>query len=350
MQAEVDFDSDAIRAGRKVLSAAELNTLPSYIMTQTHNTDQPPLLLTDDEATLRSIHNLDRIPVGNYYGIGIAYVGWGQKTEEEILANEVGSVEYQNFLDEMGTLIRLKGNEEIYHPGLDTKNDEDGTHAIFWSDRTTQITFVTYTLIPLCKTGDKREAISSKKRNAANCYVNIIWNDSNEPYALDTVASEFNSNSIVISRHSRPSSKADTVVSSKTNPTQQFFKVKLIQMPGMPMPKISPIMDEKLISAKCLAPFVRSVALQLSIFCGIFIGKEDKSHWLARWDQIKQIRDRALQRRNSDTSVKGLVMSPSIPNVQSSKGRQRPSVASVESTSDAQLEALLSKYDFSKYT
>ena len=82
-------------------------------------------------------------------------------------------------------------------------DDQDGTHAYFWSDKTTQITFITYTMIPLSKEGDRRLALSNKKRNAANCFVNIIWNDSNDPYSLDTMPSEFNSNSIVISRLSR---------------------------------------------------------------------------------------------------------------------------------------------------
>src|SRR5205814_9446666 len=92
-QAEVDFDSDAIRAGRKKLTPAELQTLPSYMITQMHMSDQPPILLSDDESTIRSIRSLDRMPVVNFHTIGITYVGWGQTTEEEILSNEIGSPE-----------------------------------------------------------------------------------------------------------------------------------------------------------------------------------------------------------------------------------------------------------------
>ena len=194
LQAEVDFDSDAVRTGRKRLTQAELNTLPSYMITQMHTMDQPPITLSDDEATLRSIRLLDRTPVVNFHTIGITYVGWGQNTEEEILSNETGSPEYQRFLDGIGTTVRLKGNSEIYHGGLDVVDDQDGTHTYFWSDKTTQITFITYTMIPLNKEGDRRLALSNKKRNAANCFVNIIWNDSNAPYSLDTMPSEFNSN------------------------------------------------------------------------------------------------------------------------------------------------------------
>jgi Rap/ran-GAP len=356
MQAEVDFDSDAIRAGRKILTQAELNALPSYMMTQVHTTDQPPILLTEDESTLRSIRSLDRMPVVNFHTIGITYVGWGQTTEEEILSNETGSIEYQAFLELMGTTVRLKGNSEIYHGGLDVEDDQDGTHAYFWSDRTTQITFITYTMIPLNKEGDRRLALSNKKRNAANCFVNIIWNDNNEPYHLDTIASEFNSNSIVISRHSRSSSETDTIISTETNPTkEQYFKVKLLQTEGMP--EVSPIMDEKIISASSLAPFVRSVALKLSIFCQIYIGRQEKSHWVARLDQIKQIRDRALQKRNSDSPVvpRG-ALSPSISNATlSTMGRRVVSTeARIEGPSqkaeEDPLTQWITKYDFSKYT
>jgi Rap/ran-GAP len=358
MQAEVDFDSDAIRAGRKVLTQAELNTLPSYMMTQVHTTDQPPLLLTEDEATLRSIRTLDYMPVVNFHTIGITYVGWGQTTEEEILSNETGSGDYQKFLEGIGTTVRLKGNTEIYHGGLDINEDLDGTHAYFWSDRTTQITFIVYTMIPLNKEGDRRLALSNKKRNAANCFVNIIWNESNEPYSLDTIASEFNSNSIVISRHSRSSSETDTIISSEISPTkEQFFKVKLVQTDGMP--EVSPIMDEKIVSASSLAPFVRSVALKLSIFCQIYIGRRERSHWVARLDQIRQIADRALQKQNviSPPPAPRGALSPSISNATlSSMGRRvvstetRTEGATSQRNEDDPLNQWMTKYDFSRYT
>src|SRR5437762_12331930 len=180
LQAEVDFDSDAVRTGRKRLTQAELNTLPSYMITQMHTMDQPPITLSEDESTLRSIRLLDKMPVVNFHMIGITYVGWGQKTEEEILSNETGSREYQRFLEGIGTMVRLKGNSEIYNGGLDVVDDQDGTHAYLWSDKTTQITFITCTMIPLRKGGDQHLALSNKKRNVANCLVNIILNDSNE--------------------------------------------------------------------------------------------------------------------------------------------------------------------------
>lgn len=355
MQAEIDFESDAVRLGRKVLTPAELKTLPSYMITQMHTTDQPPMQLVEDESTLRSIRSLDRMPVVNFHTIGITYVGWGQTTEEEILSNEVGSAEYHEFLDAIGSTVRLKGNTEIYHGGLDIQDDQDGTHAYFWSDRTTQITFITYTMIPLNKEGDRQLALSNKKRNAANCFVNIIWNDSNEPYFLNTIASEFNSNSIVISRHSRSPSAVDTVVSRTISATREpYFKVKLLQTEGMP--EVSPIMEEKILSANSLPSFVRSVALKLSIFCQIYIGRREKSHWVARLDQVRQIRDRAMQKRNSDipASSRG-ALSPSVPNATlPSMGRRtgsadmRPEPAM--QVEDEQMAQLMAKYDFTRYT
>jgi Rap/ran-GAP len=353
-QAEVDFDSDAIRAGRKKLTIAELTTLPSYMITQMHTTDQPPILLSDDESTLRSIRLLDRMPVVNFHTIGITYVGWGQKTEEEILSNEIGSPEYQRFLDGIGTTVRLKGNTEIYHGGLDVRDDQDGTHAYFWSDKTTQVTFITYTMIPLNKEGDRRLAFSNKKRNAANCFVNIIWNDSNDPYSLDTMPSEFNSNSIVISRHSHVTANADSVLSSEINPRmEQFFKVKLIQTEGMP--EISPIIIEKIVSGSSLAAFVRDVALKLSIFCQIYIGRRDKSHWVARLDQINQIRHRALQKRDSidGPPVPRTPLSPPYSNAALAAMGRRATNADARMELTAQWEEdlpLAKKYDFSRYT
>jgi Rap/ran-GAP len=362
-QAEVDFDSDAIRTGRKKLTQAELNTLASYMITQMYTPRNPPILLSDDEATLRSIRSLDRMPVVNYHSIGITYVGWGQKTEEEILSNEFGSLEYQNFLNVMGQFIPLKGNTGIYTGGLDTADDQDGTHALFWSDKTTQITFITYTMIPLNKNGDRNLALTNKKRNAANCFVNIIWNDSNDPYALDTISSEFNSNSIVISRHSRMSHESDFVVSGEINPRErQFFKVKLLQTKDMP--PVSPILTEKIISDNSLAPFVRSVALKLSIFCQIYIGRQERSHWVARLEQIKRIRANALSKRESidSTSTGRTILTPSpstsrmssISSTTTARKTPTPDVKLPDAKNDnweeERLEEFLDKYDFTRYT
>jgi hypothetical protein len=355
LQAEVDFDSDAIRTGRKRLTQAELNTLPSYMITQMHTMDQPPIMLSDDEATLRSVRLLDRMPVVNFHTVGITYVGWGQKTEEEILSNETGSREYQRFLEGLGTTVRLKGNTEIYHGGLDVVDDQDGTHAYFWSDKTTQITFITYTMIPLNRDGDRRLALSNKKRNAANCFVNIIWNDSNDPYSLDTMPSEFNSNSIVISRLSRMSAPSDSIVCREMHGRdQQYFKVRLLQTPGMP--EVSPILSEKILSEDGLASFVRSVSLKLSIFCQIYIGRQEKSHWVARLDQIRQIRDRALAKLDAIESL-ALVPhgspSPYSNATLSTIGRR---VVSAEAKAfdmeedNEHVVPLMKQYDFSKYT
>jgi len=358
-QAEIDRDSTAIKTGKKKLTQAELQALPSYMLLQMHATDDPPILLSDDDMTIRGIRALDRMPVVNFHKMGITYVGFGQKTEDEILSNEIGSAEYQDFLNEIGHLVRLKGNSEIYHGGLDVDDDQDGTHAYFWSDKTTQITFITYTKIPLNKEGDRRLALSNKKRNAANCFVNIIWNDSNEEYSLDTIASEFNSNSIVISRHSRSCYDADSIVSNFASPTRPVFKVKLVQMEGMP--EVSPVVEEKLVSANSLAQFVRSVAINLSIFCQIYIGREEKSLWVARLDQIRQIRNRAIKKRDSDVLAgpRG-ALSPSISNAAlSAMGRRTTSAEirppsgtdfGVQATDDDDMKGVLEKYDFSRYT
>ena len=114
-------------------------------------------------------------------------------------------------------------------------------------------------------------------------------------------------------------------------------------------------MDEKIISASSLAAFVRSVALKLDIFCQIYIGRQEKSHWVARLGQINQIRERALQKRNSDIppAPRG-ALSPSISNATlSSMGRRAASSENkteAHKVDDDPLSHWLAKYDFSRYT
>ena len=123
------------------------------------------------------------------------------------------------------------------------------------------------------------------------------------------------------------------------------------------MPEITPIVSEKILSEDGLASFVRSVSLKLSIFCQIYIGRQEKSHWVARLDQIRQIRDRALVKRDS-IEASALVprgsLSPSYSNATlSATGRRVVSTEAkmLEMEEDNEhVVPLMKQYDFSKYT
>ena len=100
---------------------------------------EPKLL----QAFIRSI---DRLPVIDTHKVGVLYVAPGQTDELDILRNTHGSPAYTRFLEHVGRLIDLRGQEDVYAGGLDP--EEDGAYAYAWWDDIKQILFHTATMMP----------------------------------------------------------------------------------------------------------------------------------------------------------------------------------------------------------
>lgn len=282
--------------------------------------------LPDDEATARSIAILDRIPVVDFHKIGVLYVGKGQKTEADILANTHGSPAYINFLNSLGTIEPLKGRKDNTG-GLDREMDIDGKYAYFWRDDVTEMIFHVATLMPTNLERDPQ--CSGKKRHIGNDFVTIVYNDSGEDYAFDTLPGQFNFINIVISPHSISNEKtyyyyypgvgvmsSDSSTSNKPAGLENtFFKVEMQRRPDMP--EIGPISEPKLVSGQSLPAFVRQTALHANIFAQVFLDSgaggrhEYVSHWRERLRQIKRIRERVMSRSSTATTDQG----SSSPNV-----------------------------------
>ncbi|KAI9018101.1 hypothetical protein CLU79DRAFT_761716 [Phycomyces nitens] len=284
---------------------------------------EAPPPLPDDDATLRTLATLDRIPVVDFHKVGVLYVGPGQNHEVDILANTIGSPDYIKFLHGLGTIERLRGKAGNTG-GLDREMDIDGRHAYFWKDDVTEMIFHVATMMPTNLERDPQ--CSAKKRHIGNDYVSIVYNDSGADYAFNTLPGQFNFVNIVVSPHS---------ISTETMATQalwgaenSFFRVELQRRPDMP--DIGPITEPKLISAHSLPGFVRQVALHANIFAQVQSGANGKreyvAHWRERLRHIRRVRDRAT----------GNTSAPTTPSASSTKPKEGIS-----------LEALL---DFTRYT
>jgi hypothetical protein len=260
-------------------------------------TNEQPLLLPDDAATKRALGTFDRIPVVDFHKIGIVYVGRGQSSQQEILANTYGSPEYVEFLEQLGDLVRLRGNTDIYTGGLDTSTDEDGEFAYASREKICQIIFHTCTLMPTKL--DIDPDCNRKKAHIGNDFVNIIWNSSNRPYRPDTISSEFNFVNIIVS----PDAFQSTRTSSWTSNNQYgaVFKVKVL--PHKELPAISPATEWRLLSRAKLPEFVRTLAMQCNVYAQIHHAKGSfTSMWRQRLEKITTLRQRVLQSRMSSTA------------------------------------------------
>ncbi|XP_014220709.1 tuberin [Trichogramma pretiosum] len=271
---------------------------PSFIFLQLYHAayfGQPadkPLLVPQNNTLLQtSITNFDRIQPYETHKIGVLYVGHGQaQNETEILSNQHGSLRYTQFLQSLGTLIRLKdADESIFLGGLD-RNGENGNFAYIWQDDVTQVAFHAATLMPT-KASDPK--CTSKKQHIGNNYVTIVYNESGEKYDIQTVKGQFNYACVII----QP-------LDHGTNHVTVQAREELSEPIGHSDPKI--------ISDQNLALLTRQLAVHANLASMVCSSLKQSnrnpyaSNWLERLRHIKRLRKRVLEeslRKNPNDDV-----------------------------------------------
>ncbi|KAF2274252.1 uncharacterized protein EI97DRAFT_132093 [Westerdykella ornata] len=256
------------------------------------NLTDPPIPLPDDPMTKRSIETFDRNATVDGHKVGVIYIGegqMGQACERAIFLNNIGSAAYTSFLDDLGTLVRLKG-AQFNTGGLDRSNDMDGEFTYCWRDRVIELVFHITTMMP--KASDIDMTYANKKRHVGNDYVNIIFNDSGLPYDYETFPSQFNYVAIVITPESR-ASFVDRRLDSDPEGKSRYYKVQVMSKPGFP--DISPAVEPKILCGKHLAAYCRLLAINASVFSQVWArrdGGESISSWRNRLREIKRLRER----------------------------------------------------------
>ncbi|XP_029054023.2 tuberin isoform X1 [Osmia bicornis bicornis] len=279
---------DNIRRGNspRIKDTPKTGINPSFVFLQLYHTahfgspSEKPLLVPQTTAVQRAVTNLDRIQPYETHKIGVLYVGPGQASNEiEILANQHGSLRYTEFLQRLGTLVRLKDiDESVFLGGLD-RNGENGNFAYIWQDDVTQVAFHVATLMPT-KVSDPK--CTSKKQHIGNNYVTVVYNESGEAYNIQTVKGQFNYACVVI----QP-------LDHGTNQVTVQVKEELAKHIRHNEPKI--------ISDQNLAILSRQLALHANLASMISSSLEQNSHnpyasnWLERLRHIKRLRNRVLQ-------------------------------------------------------
>ncbi|KAF7545039.1 hypothetical protein G7046_g9651 [Stylonectria norvegica] len=205
--------------------------LPSHLLVQLMSsipqTWEParPIPLPEDEVVERAIRVFDRKSTVDGHKVGVIYIGEAQTLESEILANVSGSSDYIEFLNNLGTLTKLKGATFNTH-GLDREYDSDGQYTFCWRDRVTEIVFHVTTQMPTNLERDPQCTL--KKRHIGNDFVNIVYNDSGFPFNFNTFPSEFNFVNIIITPASRASFIATREAAPGKEHGQPFFRVQYL--------------------------------------------------------------------------------------------------------------------------
>ncbi|XP_058447300.1 GTPase-activating Rap/Ran-GAP domain-like protein 3 isoform X3 [Malaya genurostris] len=122
------------------------------------------------------------------FKFGVVYMKAGQKLDDEMLSNEHGSSDFDEFLELLGEKIRLK-DWERYRGGLDIKGDMTGKLSVYTLYEGHEIMFHVSTLLPFSR--DNRQQVE-RKRHIGNDIVNIIFVDEN----TNGEETEFNPNNI----------------------------------------------------------------------------------------------------------------------------------------------------------
>lgn len=165
---------------------------PSFVFLQLFhssffgNTNEKPLLVDTSQVIQRSLKVLDCIPPYETHTIGVIYIRQGQAgSETEILRNCFGSHRFVEFLNNLGTVVKLQDvdTQVVFLGGLE-QNGEDGKFAYVWQDDVIRVAFHVTTLMPN-KESDPN--CNNKKKHIGNNNVTIVYNESGEEYNINTI-------------------------------------------------------------------------------------------------------------------------------------------------------------------
>ncbi len=260
-----------------------------------------PIKLPKDDMITRAIKSMDRISTVDGHKVGVIYIGAGQTHEKKILPNVSGSTDYMVFLSGLGTLTKLQG-ATFNTQGLDRQFNTDGEFSICWRDRVTELVFHVTTMMPTNLEHDPY--CTAKKRHIGNDFVNIIFNNSGNPFKFDTFPSEFNYVNIVITPESRASFMA-TRDRINIDPDSSYYKVQVLFKEGFP--EISPASETKILCLRALPHFIRLLALNASVFCVVWANRqgENVSSWRSRLREINRLREKYKNAPSTTTSPPG---------------------------------------------
>lgn len=245
--------------------------------------------LVTDAGSLRTIKNIDvNNPPVDIHKVAVLYVGAGQTQQEEILGNIDGSANYTRFLHNLGRVVKLRGQKDI-PTGLDTSDEAlHGTYTYAWWDDVSILAFHVATLMPNLPLSEGDRPYLNKSAPIGNDHVRVVFNDSGQDYAFDTLKTDFQFCNIVISPHTAGTSR------THDNPDEHnFFKVTIQRVEGLP--EFGPVGQFKIVSAAALPSFIRLLSFMADTICknytAVMQGIENTTSWKNRLRLIDRIRD-----------------------------------------------------------
>ncbi|XP_014671772.1 PREDICTED: signal-induced proliferation-associated 1-like protein 2 [Priapulus caudatus] len=155
-------------------------------------------LATSGPQTCQQLMKVDEQVMTPHYKIGIMYCKAGQSTEEEMYNNEHSGPAFDEFLETLGTKVRLKDFLK-YKGGLDTKTDSTGLYSLYATYQEYEVMFHVSTMLPYSP-NNKQQLL--RKRHIGNDIVTIVFQEPGaHPFTPKTVRSHFQHVFIVVRAH-----------------------------------------------------------------------------------------------------------------------------------------------------
>lgn len=241
------------------------------------------ITLPELDSVTRAIQAVDRMSALDSHKAGIIYVGEEQTTEQEILLNQSGSPDYREFLQDMGSLRKLK-NATFNAQGLDRVGDTDGEYTIVWNKDVTELVYHITTFMPNDPSSDDTMmTVVRKKSHIGNDFVNIIFNNSGNAFRFDTFPSAFNYVYIVISPSDRTTFLQAREITAAKEKKDRFYNVQVLSRPGFPA--LSSAGDMKVLSGASVGGYVRNLALNACVFSAMWQAGDEAGEYPSSWKQ-----------------------------------------------------------------
>ncbi|XP_063917194.1 tuberin isoform X2 [Zophobas morio] len=260
---------------------------PSFVFLQLYHTAcfgstaEVPLYVPPTTVIDRAINILDRMYPYEVHKIGVLYINEGQVDKEsDILRNTSGCIRYMEFLQNLGTLLKLAdvNPRDIYLGGVD-QGGADGKYMYTHQDDLVQLAFHVATLMP------NRESDpygNYKKAHVGNDNVVIIYNNSGQEFDVNTFRSQVTLAYIIVEPLDYGCNKVEVKVKSD-----------LLKIIGS---------NEVIsVSDQSVSILVRQLAIHADLAATVLNSLRSHatdpyaSNWLERLRKLKNLREKVIQ-------------------------------------------------------
>nr|ALE20562.1 TSC2 [Leptinotarsa decemlineata] len=286
--------SETFRSHTKSKEVPKSGINPSFVFLQLYHQasfgskSERPILVENNDIALRAVKVLDSIAPYETHKIGVVYVREGQTNSEvEIYKNRFGSLRYVEFLQQLGTLVKLEDvDPQVFFLGGLDQHGNDGKFAYIWQDDVIRVMFHVATMMP---NKESDPFCNNKKMHIGNNYVTIVYNDSKEDFNISTIKGQFTFVCIVIH-------PLDHGINSCCQSQRDY-------------PTWLPVSEPKLVSDQNVAILARQLALHANL--ASLVARSLKNHssdpyasnWLERLRKIKNIRNKVMQDRKNEENI-----------------------------------------------